>query len=91
MPKLAEGHAALSYRKYLDRDWLGAEVEIQRAIQLNPNYPMGHKLVWILSFFAQARNRRSAAGSAKRRGTRFRIFADLSVSNMVSIYGLSTV
>jgi len=41
---LAEGHAALSYCKYLERDWLGAEEEIKRAIRLNPNYPMGHSL-----------------------------------------------
>jgi serine/threonine protein kinase len=36
-PKLAEGHAALSYSKFLERDWRGAEDEIVRAIDLNPN------------------------------------------------------
>ncbi len=42
-PTLAEAHAALGYaRLYFDWDWPGAEKEFQRAIQLNPNYPIGH-------------------------------------------------
>ena len=43
-PNQAEGHAALSYCKYLERDWQGAETEILRAIELNPDYPMAHSL-----------------------------------------------
>jgi serine/threonine protein kinase len=32
----AEGHAALSWHKFLQKDWHGAEEEIVRAIKLNP-------------------------------------------------------
>ena len=36
---LAEAHASLGYIKsWLERDWLGAEAEYKRAIELNPNY-----------------------------------------------------
>jgi tetratricopeptide (TPR) repeat protein len=41
-PNLAESHHASSSCKYLERDWRGAEEEIQRALQLNPNYAPGH-------------------------------------------------
>src|SRR5439155_1343901 len=41
-PKLAEGHAALSYSKYLQGDWRGAEEEMQLALRLNPNYAQAH-------------------------------------------------
>src|ERR1044071_1694038 len=41
-PNAAEGHTALSWCKFLQRDWRGAEDEIQRAIRLNPNLPMAH-------------------------------------------------
>ena len=41
-PNAAEGHAALSWCKFLQRDWHGAEDEIRRAIQLNPDLPMTH-------------------------------------------------
>ena len=35
---LAEGHAVLGYLKLVcDYDWAGAEAELQRAIELNPN------------------------------------------------------
>src|SRR5262249_15069645 len=36
-PNAAEGHASLSWCKFLQRDWRGAEDEIQRAIRLKPN------------------------------------------------------
>src|SRR6185503_2488317 len=36
-PQAAEGHIALSWCKFLEKDWRGAEAEIARAIQLNPN------------------------------------------------------
>jgi TolB-like protein len=36
---LAEAHASLAYCSYLfDRDWVSAEKEFLRAIELNPNY-----------------------------------------------------
>ncbi|HET6579166.1 MAG TPA: protein kinase [Gemmatimonadales bacterium] len=37
-PELAEAHAALGHLKYAcDYDWTGAEAELKRAIELNPN------------------------------------------------------
>jgi serine/threonine-protein kinase len=42
-PGLAEPHATLGYIKYLhERDWVGAEQEFRRAIELNPNYATAH-------------------------------------------------
>ena len=41
-PNSAEGHMALSWCRFLRRDWRGAEDEIQRAIKLNPNLAMAH-------------------------------------------------
>ena len=40
---LAEPHAALGLTKYAHLyDWAGAESELKRAIELNPNYPTSH-------------------------------------------------
>ena len=39
---LAEAHAALGSIKFFDWDWLGAEREFKRAIELNPNYERNH-------------------------------------------------
>jgi serine/threonine protein kinase len=41
-PNLAAGHVALSWSKYCDGDWAGAEHEIQRALRLDPNYATAH-------------------------------------------------
>ncbi len=42
-PTLAEPHAALALTKYAHQwDWTGAETELKRAIELNPNYPTAH-------------------------------------------------
>jgi serine/threonine-protein kinase len=40
---LAEGHTALGMvRSHYDWDWVGAEKEFQRALELNPNYANAH-------------------------------------------------
>lgn len=36
--QLAEGHAALGFAKLYDWDWAGAELELRRALELNPSY-----------------------------------------------------
>jgi TolB-like protein/tetratricopeptide (TPR) repeat protein len=42
---LAEAHTALAtVKKFHDWDWQAAEASCQRALQLNPNYPDGHRL-----------------------------------------------
>lgn len=40
---LAEPHVSLGHVSYFyDRDWVTAEREFKRAIELNPNYPVAH-------------------------------------------------
>jgi len=42
-PNLAEGHAALAWAtQYYDYDFLTAEKEFRRAIELDPHYPIAH-------------------------------------------------
>ena len=43
-PKRAEGHTALSWSRFLERDYRQAEQEIVRAIQLNPKYPIARDI-----------------------------------------------
>lgn len=42
--QLAEAHTSLAVIKWrFDWDWNSAEIEFNRALQLNPNYPTGHR------------------------------------------------
>src|SRR5713226_8632193 len=42
-PALSEAHASLAYANfYYDWDWLGAEREYKRSIELNPSYATAH-------------------------------------------------
>ena len=43
-PNSAEAHTALSWCKFLERNWGGAEHEIVQAIRLNPNLPIPHDI-----------------------------------------------
>ena len=46
---LAEAHASLAMsRAAYNWDWVGAEQEFKRAIQLNPNYPVAHQWYGLL-------------------------------------------
>jgi serine/threonine protein kinase/tetratricopeptide (TPR) repeat protein len=38
----AEAHTSLAWAKFHEWDWLGAEKEFKRAIELNPSYPTAH-------------------------------------------------
>jgi TolB-like protein/pimeloyl-ACP methyl ester carboxylesterase/Flp pilus assembly protein TadD len=50
--ELAEAHTSLGYiKKEYDWDFQGAEAELKRAIQLNPNYPTGH--FWYALYLAE--------------------------------------
>src|SRR5262249_29170726 len=40
---LAEAHAALAYAAFFDWDWVSAEREFKRAIELNPNSALSHR------------------------------------------------
>lgn len=52
---IAEAHASLGYTKlFFDWDWVGAEQEFRKAIELNPNYASAHQwLGWY--YFSQWR------------------------------------
>ncbi|HWJ15821.1 MAG TPA: tetratricopeptide repeat protein, partial [Gemmatimonadaceae bacterium] len=41
-PYSAEAHAALGYIRHYDWQWVDAEREFRRAIELNPSYPLAH-------------------------------------------------
>ena len=52
-PSLAEPHASLAYDKfYFDWDWIGAEAEFRRAIELNDYYATAHQ--WYSIYLASA-------------------------------------
>jgi len=55
---LAEAHAALAYAEFFDWDWLNAEREFKRAIELNPNNAFSRRRY---GEFLQARTRFSEA------------------------------
>jgi eukaryotic-like serine/threonine-protein kinase len=38
----AEAHTSLAWARFHDWDWIGAEKEFKRAIELNPGYPTAH-------------------------------------------------
>ena len=44
-PSLAAAHAALSWVKYGEQDWRGAEQEMRIALKLEPNYPIAHGIL----------------------------------------------
>lgn len=61
--KLAEAHASLAYTiLYHNWDWLAAEKEFQRAIELNPRYPSAHQFY---ANFLTALGRREAIAEWK--------------------------
>ena len=39
---LAEAHTSLAWARFHNWDWIGAEKEFKRAIELNPSYPTAH-------------------------------------------------
>lgn len=57
-PQAAEGHTALSWSKFLERDWRGAEEEIVHAIKLNPDLPIAHD---VYSFYLSMQGRTDEA------------------------------
>ncbi|MCI4361474.1 MAG: hypothetical protein L3J91_07185, partial [Thermoplasmata archaeon] len=43
---MAEAHASLGFVAFLyERDWVTAERELRRSIELNPGYPVGHQFL----------------------------------------------
>jgi TolB-like protein/DNA-binding SARP family transcriptional activator/Flp pilus assembly protein TadD len=63
--RLAQAHASLGYvALYYDWQWPEAERSLKRAIELNPNYSVGHQ--WLANYFV-ARGRFDEAVAAMRR------------------------
>jgi len=63
---LAEPHVSLAHVSYFyDRDWVTAEREFKRAIELNPNYPVAHH--WYAIFLSTFPGRMSEALAEIRR------------------------
>jgi tetratricopeptide (TPR) repeat protein len=51
-PTLAEGYTSRGFIKLAyDWDWLGAEADLKRALELNPKYPTAHQ--WYASYLVQ--------------------------------------
>ena len=51
-PTLAEGYTSRAFVKLAyDWDWLGAEADFKRALELNPQYPTAHQ--WYASYLVQ--------------------------------------
>lgn len=51
-PTLAEGYTSRGFVKLaFDWDWLGAEADFKRALELNPKYPTAHQ--WYASYLVQ--------------------------------------
>ena len=62
---LAEAHAALGpVLFYSDRDWLAAERELKRAIELNPNYVVVH--LWYADYLSAMGRHEQAIAEIKR-------------------------
>jgi serine/threonine protein kinase/Tfp pilus assembly protein PilF len=66
-PNSAEAHLALSYCRFLERDWRGAEAEIVRAIKANPKLAIARDIysfyLTILERFAEAHREAQLAES----------------------------
>ncbi|MGI8838608.1 MAG: tetratricopeptide repeat protein [Pyrinomonadaceae bacterium] len=44
---LAEAHVFLGVRKFYDFDWVGAEKELKRALELDPDSSQAHDAYWV--------------------------------------------
>ena len=62
---LAEAHTSLAFVKFrFDWDWSGAEIDFQRAIELNPNYPTAHQ--WYALYLMVRGRSEEAIGEIRR-------------------------
>jgi tetratricopeptide (TPR) repeat protein len=62
---LAEAHTSLAFvTLYYDRDWVKAEREFRRAIELNPNYANGHH--WYAEYLSLVGRHEEAIAESER-------------------------
>jgi len=76
---LAEAHAALAYAEFFDWDWLNAEREFKRAIELNPSNALSHMRY---GEFLQTRTRFSEALAEGTRAQELDPLSPYIVSNL---------
>ena len=63
-PSLAEVHASLGFLRFLhDWDWRKAEIELRRAIELNPNCAQAHQ--WYALYLAKMARHEEAIAEAR--------------------------
>jgi TolB-like protein/DNA-binding winged helix-turn-helix (wHTH) protein/Flp pilus assembly protein TadD len=63
-PESAEAHAALGYARMYDWDWPQAELELRRAIELNPSYAPVR--LWYAAYLQQNGKHREAIDQAHK-------------------------
>ena len=80
---LAEAHAALAYAEFFDWDWLNAEREFKRAIELNPSNALSHMRY---GEFLQTRARFSEALAEGKRAQELDPLSPYIVSNLGFAY-----
>jgi DNA-binding winged helix-turn-helix (wHTH) protein/tetratricopeptide (TPR) repeat protein len=66
-PNLAEVQGSLGFMRFwLDWDWRGAEEAFRKAIELDPNYPLPHRMLGILfSYLGRREEAKKAIGRAR--------------------------
>jgi tetratricopeptide (TPR) repeat protein len=84
---LAEPHVALGFvMLYHDWDWAGAERELKRAIELNPNFGLAHYSAY--AFWLGLMGRQAAAIDEAKRGLELDPFSPGACHALASIYYL---
>jgi TolB-like protein/DNA-binding winged helix-turn-helix (wHTH) protein len=66
-PDLAEGHASVGIAEVYEHKFVDAEKELQRAIELNPNYAMAHHWYSLYLIFLDRPTEALAANARARR------------------------
>jgi serine/threonine protein kinase len=78
-PDSAEAHTAVSFCRFLQRDWRQAEQEIQRAVNANPDYAFGH---FMYCFYLSLEGR---AAEAEREGQKAQALEPPDAARMLAI------
>src|ERR1700736_5255102 len=86
-PNLAEVQGSLGFLKFwLDWDWRGAEVAFRKAIELDPNYPLPHRMLGILfSYLGRREEAKKAIGRARELDPLLAVYHALSAQ--VAFFG----
>ncbi|HVF31148.1 MAG TPA: tetratricopeptide repeat protein [Pyrinomonadaceae bacterium] len=85
-PNLAEAYASRGHVRWKDRDWVGAEADFKRSIEINPRYPSAH-LFYALFLAFNGRTEESLA--IAQRATELDPYSVPVVSGQAMIYHLA--